>query len=135
MIYLEDYMFDILRTVLIAAVPLIIFSVLRHFYNKAQRAREEMRKNMLDFSELMGPEPAEPPQEEPEPPLEPGKVKCEYCDSVVDAGTNCPNCGAVLPRPPKVIMLDGTVRLGPTADDVVVLMDSIKTAPPLTQRR
>lgn len=67
--------------------------------------------------------------------LEPGKVKCEYCDSIVDAGTNCPNCGAVLPREPKVVIMDGAFRLGPTADDVVVLMDSIKTAPPLTQMR
>ncbi len=26
-----------------------------------------------------------------------GKVKCEYCGSYIDAGSNCPNCGAVLP--------------------------------------
>jgi len=125
---------------------LIIFSVLRHFYKAAQKAEQARRQFWIDFSELMEEKPADPPQEapadppqkEPEPPLEPGKVKCEYCDSYVDAGTNCPNCGAVLPRSPrssKVIMLDGTIRLGPTADDVVVLMDSIKTAPPLTQRR
>lgn len=31
--------------------------------------------------------------------LEPGKVKCEYCDSIVDAGANCPNCGAALLAP------------------------------------
>ena len=24
------------------------------------------------------------------------KVECEYCGSIVDVQTNCPNCGAVL---------------------------------------
>jgi uncharacterized glyoxalase superfamily protein PhnB len=26
------------------------------------------------------------------------RVRCEYCDSTVDMGENCPNCGASLPE-------------------------------------
>lgn len=34
------------------------------------------------------------------------RVQCEYCDSYVESGTNCPNCGAVLPRPKQPDALD-----------------------------
>lgn len=116
----------------------IAFFVSCKIYDKIydkQVELEEQREFLAEFLDLTGPEPAEPPQEETEPPLEPGKVKCEYCDSVVDAGTNCPNCGAVLPRAPADSALDAVVRFGQAAHDWGVYMDSIQTASPLTQRR
>jgi len=44
-----------------------------------------------------------------------GKVKCEYCGSYVDAGSNCPNCGAVLPCKSEGSVLDSIARLGQAA--------------------
>lgn len=50
--------------------------------------------------------------------------KCEYCGSIVDKCTNCPNCGAVLPRTKEVcVPCDTVLHIGPTADDLVYIDD------------
>lgn len=54
----------------------------------------------------------------------PKKVKCEYCGSIVDNCTNCPNCGAVLPQTKEVcVPCDTVLHIGPTADDLVYMDD------------
>ena len=100
-----------------AIIPGIAFFVFRNIYDKQAELEEQSKHLMEHFG---------PTEEATEPEataqqllnagvvtareartlagvetleLEPGKVKCEYCDSIVDAGTNCPNCGAALPAP------------------------------------
>ena len=76
--------------------------------------------------------------------LEPGKVKCEYCDSIVNAGTNCPNCGAVLPAQDEVLYVADGQEFTLTEGEVPPFVQfcriahdlgSVVSAPPLTQRR
>lgn len=62
-------------------------------------------------------------------------IKCEYCDSIVPEGTNCPNCGAVLPEQEKAEYVELY------ADDEIIErvkinpLDCIQCAKPLTQER
>lgn len=43
------------------------------------------------------------------------RVQCEYCDSYVESGTNCPNCGAILPVHAELIYGNIT-QIGRTQD-------------------
>ncbi len=82
------------------------------------RTERDLEQLQAVLYQMDGEEETNEPQSEgsePDPMSEPGKVKCEYCDSYVDAGTNCPNCGAVLPRAPEGSVLDGVVYFGQAA--------------------
>ena len=145
-----------------AIIPGIAFFVFRRIYDK-QAELEEQRKHLM---ELFGPmEEATEPEATAQQLLnagvvtareartlagvetlepEPGKVTCEYCDSYVPAGTNCPNCGAVLPAQDEVLYVADGQEFTLTVDEVPPFVQfcriahdfgSVVTAPPLTQER
>lgn len=127
-------------------VPLIVNAV----YSLYRRVPDETEHllNLLEFlDEPYKPEePEEPeePEKPEEPKITPHGVRCEYCDSYVPTGTNCPNCGAVLPAQDEVLYVADGQEFTLTVDEVPPFVQfcriahdlgSVVTAPPLTQRR
>ena len=103
MLYPGDFIMVIAFLVSSFVAPCIA----RAFYKAYQRMQEatspERLQALLDRTEntdkaVVMVEPGVELVPEPtEPKTTSHGVRCEYCDSCVPVGTNCPNCGAVLP--------------------------------------
>lgn len=78
------------------AIPALIATISAFVAHKIIETRQVLDNELQErgFNDLEEKTETVPSIEEYKSPK---KVKCEYCGSIVDNCTNCPNCGAVLP--------------------------------------